>query len=375
MNDQHKPRLPLDKALLTAALLIPQLSLAESAPERATLSYKYLDYLDSQPEADRIQVKAHALSAILPINEAWSFSGTLVADTVSGASPDYHTQGLTSMHDERNMVEAAITRYFENASLAVSASQSRESDYISKSLSITGAYQSEDRNTTLTAGAGFTHDNIDAPSLDVVGETKNIQDVLFGVTQVFTRNDIGQLMLRHATGSGYYTDPYKAFDKRPTTRNNSTVLLRWNHHIENFDSTLRFSYRYYTDTFAINAHTLGLEYAHPMPHDWTLTPILRLHSQSAASFYVEVDPELQAAGQFTYPAETAVHYSEDQRLSAFGAITLGLKVKKQLSPDLSMDVKYESYKQRSRWSLNDDASVGLAPFNARSLQIGMTYQF
>lgn len=375
MQYQTKSRLPVDKALLTAVLLIPQLSLAESAPERASLAYKYLDYQDSQPDADRIQVKAHALSATLPINEQWSFSGTLAADTVSGASPAYHTQALTPMDDERNMLEATVTRYFENASFAVSASQSRESDYLSNSMSVTGTYQSEDRNTTLTVGAGYTHDKIDVPSLDVVGETKNIQDVLLGVTQVFSKNDIGQLMLRHATGSGYYTDPYKAFDKRPDTRNNSTVLLRWNHHIESLDSTLRLSYRYYTDTFAINAHTLGLEYAHPMPYDWTLTPILRLHTQSAASFYVEVDPALQGEGQFTLPAETAVHYSEDQRLSAFGAITLGLKVKKQLSPDLSVDVKYESYKQRTRWSLNDHDSVGLAPFNARSLQIGMTYQF
>ena len=371
---QNSKLLPVDKALLAAVLLIPQLAHAESAPEKTVISYKYLDYKDWQPDADRIRVKAHAVSAIVPISEQWSFSGALVTDTVSGASPAYHTQAITPMRDEREMVDIGITRYFQNSSLTINTSYSGEEDYTSRSLSVTGTLQNESRNTTLTLGAGYTHDSIN-PSVGDAQGTKNIQDVLIGITQVITKNDIAQLMLRHSTGSGYYTDPYKAFDKRPETRNASTVLLRWNHHFDQTDGSARLSYRHYTDTFDIKAHTLGAEYAQPLNNGWTLTPLVRLHTQSAASFFVEVDPALQNAGQFTLPAETAAYYSEDQRLASFGAITLGLKVAKQISPDLSVDMKYESYQQRNSWSLNGSGSEGLAPFSARSIQLGMTYQF
>lgn len=373
-TNQNSKLLPVDKALLAAVLLIPQLAHAEGAPEKTVISYKYLDYKDWQPGDDRIRVKAHAVSAVAPINEQWSFSGALVTDTVSGASPAYHTQAITPMRDEREMMDIGITRHFQNSSLTVNASYSGEEDYISRSLAVTGTLQNESRNTTLTLGAGYTHDSIN-PSVGDIHGTKNIQDVLVGVTQVFTKNDIAQLTLRHSTGTGYYTDPYKAFDKRPETRNASTVLLRWNHHFDQTDGSARLSYRYYTDTFDIKAHTLGVEYAHPLRSGWTLTPLVRLHTQSAANFFVEVDPALQGTGQFTLPAETATYYSEDQRLASFGAVTLGLKVAKQISPDLSVDVKYEAYRQRNSWSLNGSGGEGLAPFSARSIQLGMTYQF
>ena len=37
---------------------------AETAPERGYVTFKMLDYLDSQPGADRIRVRAPALSAL-----------------------------------------------------------------------------------------------------------------------------------------------------------------------------------------------------------------------------------------------------------------------------------------------------------------------
>eukprot|EP01036_Dinobryon_divergens_P046603 gene46603-62329_t len=51
---------------------------AETAPERGYVTFKMLDYLDSQPGADRIRVRAPALSALVPLGDKWSLSGTLI---------------------------------------------------------------------------------------------------------------------------------------------------------------------------------------------------------------------------------------------------------------------------------------------------------
>ena len=143
---------------MAAALLLPVAVApvrAETAPEKTTLAYKYLDYLDSQADADRISVKAHALMLTAPIKDDWSFSGTLVNDAVSGASPRYYTKRLTKMQDERRGYSAGLTHYMPTGTATVTANYSVESDYVSKSLSATRVwYTDESKNTTLTAGLG-----------------------------------------------------------------------------------------------------------------------------------------------------------------------------------------------------------------------------
>ena len=104
--------------------------------------------------------------------------------------------------------------------------------------------------------------------------------------------------------------------------------------------------------------------------------MLRLYSQSEADFYVAVGAAEKADPTTpTPPPADAKYYSEDQRLSAFGAITLGLKVSKQLNRNWLADVKYEEYEQRAGWSVNGNGDKGLAPFGARSVQIGLSRKF
>lgn len=102
-------------------------------------------------------------------------------------------------------------------------------------------------------------------------------------------------------------------------------------------------------------------------------PLVRLYTQKSARFYVDVDPD---AGPFpTNPPPDATYYLLDQRLSSFGAVTLGVKVAKQIDADWLVDVKFEQYQQRGHWALAGKGSPGLEPFNARSIQVGISRQF
>ena len=364
----------LGTALVVAAIsfAMPGQAQAEAAPERGLVSLKYLDYLDSQPGDDRIKVRATALRLMTPIAGEWSVDGTVTSDSISGASPAYHTYALTKMQDVRHAADASLTRYLENGTVTVGANISSESDYLSRGLSFQGSHSTADKNTTFTAGFGYTSDVINPTNHVVDHETKQRADFLLGVTQVMSVNDIVQFSLGYVRGRGYFSDPYKVFDERPRTRNNTTLVGRWNHHVESTQGTMRLNYRYYSDSWNIKGHTLGLEYVQPLGNGWAIMPLLRVYSQSAARFYVESDPS--TAPFPPNPPAGAIYSSEDQRVSAFGAHTFGLKVSKQLNADWLLDVKLEQYGQRAAWRLFGEGSPGLADFNARSIQLGISRQ-
>jgi hypothetical protein len=366
-------------SVLAAALLLPGVQAqAASAPENGSITLGYLDYRDSQSGLDRINVHAPSVSVLAPLAGVWAIGGTLVSDDVSGASPRYHSavSGASRMSDHRTAADVAVTRYFERGSLQAGVAYSNERDYLSRALSLQGTLESLDKNTSWTVGLGYADDHINPVNNVVTGERRRTPSVLLGVTQVLGVNDIAQLTATYSQGDGYFSDPYKALDNRPRSRDQSTLLARWNHHLANGD-TSRLSYRYYRDSFGIRAHTLGAEYVRPLANGWTATPELRLYTQSAASFYYDpvYDAVLGAPFPPGYQANPDGFRSADQRLSGFGAVTAALKVSKQLGKLWTVDAKAEYYQQRGSWRAFHDGSPGLAPLRARTLQIAVTRQW
>lgn len=344
---------------------------AETAPEQSQISYKYLSYQDSQPGWDRVGVHAHAISVMAPVAGEWAFEGTLTADTVSGASPSFHSQNLGSgrLEDERHAKEVKVTRYFSQGTLTAGWADSRENDYRSRSHSISGTISSDDKNTTGLFGIGETRDHIDVDSAGI-HRPKRVTDVMLGIAQVTSPTDIIQLTLTHAAGKGYFSDPYKYRDHRPESKYQTTMMARWNHHFMDTEGTARLSYRYYTDSFGVRAHTVTTEYVQPLANEWTLTPMIRLHAQSAAWFYL--DPE-NAPFPTIRPVEAI--QSQDQRLSAFGALSIGLKVSKKINPQWLIDARYEAYQQKSSWYPFGTGSPGIETFRAHTIQLGLSYFF
>ncbi len=362
--------------ILLAALALPGLALADNAPEQASLSVKYLDYKDSQPNLDRIHVRSPSLDLLLPIAGEWSLRAGLVNDAISGASPRYHTavSGASHFDERRTAADLAVTRYFSRASVSLAAGHSGEHDYVSRFASTQASWSSEDNNSTWVAGVGVANDTINPVNDAVKDERRHSTDLTFGLTQVLGQRDIGQVVLGHVRGRGYFSNPYKYVDVRPREHDQDTLLLRWNHRVAGVDASSRMAYRYYRDSYGVQAHTLSEEVVHGMGNGWTLTPSLRLYSQSAARFYFDPVYDKRFGAPFPpgYRFGSSDDISADQRLSAFGAVTLGLKVAKRIDKDTSVDLKWETYRQRASWRLFGSGSPGLQEFDARSISIGLT---
>ena len=352
---------------------------AEGAPEKGAIAFKYLYYQDSQPGLKRITVNSPSVHVLAPVGKDWAVEGSLVVDTLSGATPRWQSSisSASKMKEERAAGDIKVTRYFDRSSYSIGLSQSTEHDYASTAISLNGSWSTDDNNTTWNIGVASSDDSIVPTNGGVnnIGKRKKrASELLVGLTQALSSTDLFQLNFTLSAGEGYYDDPYKLLDVRPGQRKQAAMLARWNHHFDGDGSTLRSGYRYYRDSYGIQAHTLLLDWAKPVSEDLMVTPTMRYYTQSAARFYVE--PELDANGQIVIPTATPAGLnSGDHRLSAFGALTLGLKVDYKITNDWSVDGKLEAYEQRSEWRAGEKATVGLDPFRATFVQFGARYKF
>jgi Protein of unknown function (DUF3570) len=366
----------LGARLLALALAIPGVvasvpAQAETAPENAQISLKYLDYKDRQTSGSRMHVTSPSVVLIAPIGSAWSLEAGVTLDAMSGASPRYHDalSGASGagVEDYRKAADLKVTRYLGRAAIGLSANVSTENDYFSRGLAVDARINSEDNNTTFAFGFGGTSDRINSVNFVAVGETKRTAEFLFGVTQVLSSTQLLQSNLTLARGRGFFTDPYKSFDTRPDRRNSVAWLTRYNHYFGNVGGALNASYRYYHDSFGINSHALELVWRQPIAETWTLSPAVRYTTQSAATFYFDPPfPQGFVNGNF---------YTADQRLSAYGSVMLGMRVDKKLADGWAVNGKVEFTQQKSSWRLGGGGSPGLQTFSSTAILLGLTKAF
>lgn len=375
-------------SLLAATLLLPGLAAlsmahAEEPPDQGVLAFKYGAYRDSQPGWDRIKVTSPQLYLLAPVAGQWSLEATQVGDSVSGATPRMHTArtGATPhMSDHRDATDLKVTRYFSRAAVSVGAAYSSENDYTSHAHSVQVRWSSEDNNRTWTVGLAQSRDRIDnsAQGGIAVDQRRRTDEWILGLTQVLTPADIVQVQFTRSRGRGYFNDPYKDFDQRPDRRNASIALLRWNHHVDRYDASLRTSWRYYSDSFGVRAHTLSADWVQPVGA-WTVTPGVRYYSQRAASFYFGPITDAQGAPSALLTRRFASGlsgvYSADQRLASFGAVTASVKLAYAIDADTTVDLKLETYRQSANLKVGGQGSANLDPFRARFVQFGLARRF
>jgi hypothetical protein len=104
-----------------------------------------------------------------------------------------------------------------------------------------------------------------------------------------------------------------------------------------------------------------------LPGGFTVTPTVRYLTQDAASFYR--DPPFP---QGFVPDEPN---TADTRLSAFGAITVGVRLAKAFSGGITVDLAANLYRQRAGWHAGGGGSPGLAEFSARWIEVGIEKRF
>ncbi len=284
-----------------------------------------------------------------------------------------------TFRDTRVAVTAGWQQPVGDTSLInVGASASREYDYTHLGVNARFATDFNQRNTTVSAGIALSIDSLDpvggAPMpltamLDV-GDTstrmgdqdKDVLDLVLGVTQVVSRNLVVQANYSYSKSDGYLTDPYKIlsvvdgttgdtltraptpgvegpshqflFESRPDERTKHSIYGQAKYYMNG--KVLDASYRYMTDDWEIDSHTVDLRYRIPFGADRYIEPHLRFYTQTEAEFYQLSVPDSQPLPSFA---------SSDYRLGDFDAITAGIKYGWKTRNDNEMSIRVEWYGQ------------------------------
>lgn len=264
--------------------------------------------------------------------------------------------------------------YSVNAGLSFS----NEYDYTHIGANVKLARDFNRRNTTLAFGLAIAADDIApvggtpeplSPMLNVGDlsnrsgdQSKDILDVVLGVTQVVNRNLLFQLNYSFSDASGYLNDPYKflslvdpvsgdpvplaptpgvegpshenRFESRPDERTKHSLFGQMKHYREG--NVLDLSYRYMSDDWEIDSHTVDARYRWALADNRYWEPHLRYYSQSDAEFY---------RASLVSGASPVSFASADYRLGNFDAITAGVKYGWKTGGGNDMSVRLEYYMQ------------------------------
>jgi hypothetical protein len=246
----------------------------------------------------------------------------------------------SDVEDERWAFNIDVTKRMGDHSVGGSLSVSTESDYDSYGLALRDAIDFNKKNTTLLLGAAYTYDLVDVYYRGTT-ETKDTLDAMVGLTQVLSPRTLFTVNLTLSQVNGFMADPYKVVDLdgelvpevRPDNKDKRILFLAINQAIPEVDGSLEVSYRFYDDTFGIQANTWQLAWYQKLGRHFVLRPSLRWYEQTEADFY---------GLHFTGTPEA---YSSDYRVSALRAIGYGLKLIWTPNSKVSFDIGYERYEQ------------------------------
>jgi hypothetical protein len=218
---------------------------------------------------------------------------------------------------------------------------SQEDDYLSRGVALKDAIEFNKKNTILLTGLAGTFDDIN-PANGRPDDTKTTYDLLLGVTQVLNPVTLATLSATIGRTDGYLSDPYKVVElngvlvpeERPDSKDKYILYGSLVRYVEPLNGSLETSYRFYSDTFGINSHTLSAAWYQKIGEHWVVRPLVRYYTQTEADFY---------GVRFTgSPSE----YSSDYRVSEMSSFGGGLKVIWTPNSRVSFDISYERYEQQ-----------------------------
>lgn len=366
-------RMQLKLSLITATLLITAQVQAEDY-----VSVQFLQYSENN---SLTSVSAPSIMVNKDIGTDYTINMNLVSDSVSGASQTYtdvtsgaspysRGNGINStdakyskIDYEENRVAGNIllTKRFENRDeLTAGISYSAENDFYSsqaslqykhwldasknQAISFGGAYQSNEILDRCPLGSASTCDSNSGASEKMDSTAINLQ---LGYYQTIDDSSYIDTTLFYSNDDGFLTNPYLNVvrnnngitadivqESRPDSRTSYGIAFQYAKALNN-NLSLHLGYRYYTNDWKINSHTLESDIYYEYNSDLTLSLGLRYYQQSEADFYNK------NSDYFT----NQKYASSDERLSNFNAITYKSTLDYKISEDFSVNLGINFYNQ------------------------------
>lgn len=279
---------------------------------------------------------ATVINIIVPVDSANQLSVEAGANVYTSASTDLIDSRMSSASsiDTRSSIYFDWEQYNKQAKTFINWKMggSVESDYLSLSLGWGWAKQSKDENRLFSVQAQAFFDRwilyfpaelrdtiiptVDTDKRRSFNLNLNYQQVLSPRMQFSISADIN-------LQNGFLSTPFHRvyfqeetlprIEKFPGTRWRYPIGFRLNYYATDY-MILRLFYRYYWESFGIQAHTFNIEAPIKVNPSWTISPFYRYYTQGAADFFLP----------FRTHVDGAEFYTSDFDLSAFHSHKFGL---------------------------------------------------
>lgn len=361
-TDDRPPRISVSLSAAAALLL--------GAPaEGAVLPDERADVLYHHYEGGGMDISGPSLLVRKNFGGRASVSANYYVDSVTSASIDVLTTA-SPYTEEREETRLGVEYLHDKTILGLSWANSEESDYLARTYGLSLSQDFFGDLSTLSVGYTMGDNEVGRSNDPAFRESAKTSNFRLGFSQVLSKRAVLGLTTEIAADRGFLNNPYRSVryldatsaaqyswqpEFYPETRTSTALAARLAYHLPGPDA-LKVEYRYYTDTWGIDAQNIEFTYTRDLSPQWRMDARLRSYAQDHADFYSDLFPYRDAQN----------HLARDKELSTFGSLLGGLGIAyirkapetsrwSQMSFNLQVDFiafTYDDYR---------DATVNAAP--------------
>ena len=239
--------------------------------------------------------------------EKYSVSANYYMDMVSSASIDVMTTA-SPYTEERTQGSLAFDLLQGKTQYSVSYTLSDESDYTANTASFDLSQDIFGDLVTVSFGFSQGWDEVRKNGDNTFEETVDRRNYRFGLQLIVTPRLMTGLNYEAITDEGFLNNPYRSVryldetsargfsfqpELYPHTRTSNAVAINARYFLPH-RASVHGEYRYFTDTWGIDANTASIGYTHPWGKRWIFEAGYRWYDQSAADFYSDLFPRADA---------------------------------------------------------------------------------
>jgi len=335
------------RAMMASSMALPGMQelLAAEAPEEG-LNYQFTHYDESPVPQSRLQegdpsryeINSHQLRWVRNLDSSYTLTVGYLHEAMSGSSPWFvvpdsagrslQVMSGATIREKRDQLDVSLSRRQGEYTHTLGVGHSTEDDYRAWYGSYSGKKENAETLATYSWGVSLSSDDIEPTDALEFGRIESASrdswSVSLGYSQILNKNAVFQTGAALTSHSGFLSDPYKMVlvggfllaDQRPDDRVQFAWTNRLRHYLTISGAALQADYRYFRDSWDIQAHTLDLAWVQPLASGWELTPAVRYHSQTSADFYAP----------FFNDSPDDPWWSSDFRLATFGALSYRLNL-------------------------------------------------
>ncbi len=256
------------------------------------------DVLYHRYDGGGIEINGPSVLVRKSINSSISLSGNYYVDSITSASIDVVTQA-SAYEEERTQQSVGIDYLYDKSIMSYSFTTSSENDFEAETNSFNITQEFFGGLSTISLGYTLGDNTITRSTDNVFKRNASTTGYRVSLSQVLTKDLLMGFTYEVITDKGFLNNPYRQVrllnptdpnntvfqpENYPETRTSNAASINLRYYLP-YRAAVYGSYRFFTDTWDIDADTYEIGYVHPFQEKWLFDINLRYYTQTKADFY------------------------------------------------------------------------------------------